>query len=270
MNKASDNRKENPEATAGMDGAVLPAAPPLYGINPTRKEIHQRAYVVSHLLPLLDRLEAISPMLDIGCGRGAVLSTLSKYRQKGVYTGIDNNAESIAAARLNERSANTRYIHGNALTDLPREVFKTILLCDVMEHMRTEQILTEAWKRLVPAGILYVSFPPWSSPFGGHQQTCAIKLGKIPWIHLLGSKKALEKLTLSARNKEDVISARETRLSVKRFEQWVSELSGANILHKRKYFVRPELARYGLRKNRAPNWMPDAFITGVEYVIRRD
>ena len=71
-----------------------------------------------------------------------------------------------------------------------------------------------------------------------------------------------------ARNHMDIDSANWTKARSKEVIEWANSLN-LTILEKRKWFIRPELIRLGLRPIRAPWWVPDCFVTGVDFVLRK-
>jgi len=62
-----------------------------------------------------------------------------------------------------------------------------IILRDVIEHIPAEKkkdliynIMNLLWKK----GICFISFPPFYSPFGGHQQYPKSIISFLPYVHL--------------------------------------------------------------------------------------
>ncbi len=51
--------------------------------------------------------------------------------------------------------------------------FNLIILKDVIEHIHDQAKLVNRMKRFLAAdGMIFLGFPPWQMPFGGHQQMC--------------------------------------------------------------------------------------------------
>ncbi len=232
------------------------------------KDYFQHRYVHRHLLPLLRRFNFQYPVLDIGSGRGGVLLAMAdgdEYFYAEMYYGIDVNIQSVNFARIRRDSANIP-LSTMRFLNMPVEVYPysadTILICDTIEHTGLS-VLKHAKKIITETGLIYISFPPWRSPFGGHQQTCK-GLVKFPWIHLL--KCARLKMIRTARNAEDVVSAARCTISPSKVKAEVAEL-GLRIIYSRKYILRPELARYGIPTIPAPKWWPDWLSTGWECVV---
>ena len=80
--------------------------------------------------------ERVSPgecVLDIGCGNGALAYDLA---EKGaLVTGIDLSEVNIHAAQNRFAHPNARYIHGDALVDLPAGEYATVVMSNVLEHL---------------------------------------------------------------------------------------------------------------------------------------
>ena len=80
----------------------------------------------------VQRLQPGERVVDIGCGIGAVADSMARAGAKVV--GIDMNAESIERAR--QRYPNMQFIIGEAPGDLPAGPFDTVVLSNVLEHIR--------------------------------------------------------------------------------------------------------------------------------------
>ena len=64
----------------------------------------------------------------------------------------------------------------------PQAGFDLIVLRDVLEHMPDGgAALRKAAALLAPGGIVFASFAPFWSPFGGHQHNGAGLFANVPW-----------------------------------------------------------------------------------------
>jgi len=101
-------------------------------------------------LPLLNDLERSAPVLEIGCGAGALLAYLER-RGFSHATGIDISAEQIA--RAHERGVNAEI--GDAFDFLERNqhTFAAILAVDILEHFARDELV-----RLAP--LLHAALQP--------------------------------------------------------------------------------------------------------------
>jgi len=138
-----------------------------------------------------------SRILDLGCGAGGI--TLALAENAANCLGIDlNPSQFVEASRLaTERSVNAEFASANILkaNELHRILvgrsFQLILLSEVLEHLITCEnvgfILQHLRTYLAPQAHIYVSFPPWFNPFGGHQAGWP-RIRYVPWFHLMPSR----------------------------------------------------------------------------------
>lgn len=233
----------------------------------SNKRKKQGEYVSDYLLPLLERFHWRPPVLDLGCGQGGILQSLAQH-SKGPFIGIDFNESSIAKAikgcpsdmPIQFRTGDIRRIEGLEAD--------TILLCDVVEHMGAEIALDGAERNLAPGGLVYVSFPPWRSPFGAHQQLSRNWVSSFPFLHLVLPKLTYRTSLKGTENSEDIHSVFRNRLTSRGFESLAGQ-KGWKIVYRQKYLVRPELTRKGLKVRKAWSRMPEFLTTGCEYLLKR-
>lgn len=125
-------------------------------------------------------------LLDLGCGYGgsSIYFALNGLR----VTGVDNQSYESgflkdAISYAEERGAGVTF----CLTDAHHLPFKNasfdlIRLDSVLEHLEHPGMaMSECHRILKPGGLLFVSFPLFYSPYGGHTTDYI----KIPWFHLL-------------------------------------------------------------------------------------
>ena len=115
-----------------------------------------------------------------------------------------------------------------------------VVLRDVIEHLdATADSLKNVMDFLKPGGFLYVVFPPYYSPFGGHQHALANTWGKLPFIHYL--PKALWDPMIASGRKldiEEVNRLRAIRLTISRFRKAAKSV-GYRIVDEELFFLRP-------------------------------
>ncbi|MFN3781163.1 MAG: hypothetical protein ACK4SO_03190 [Candidatus Kapaibacteriota bacterium] len=115
-----------------------------------------------------------------------------------------------------------------------------------------------------PNGWLYVTFPPYYSPFGGHQHLLQISIGKVPFIHWLPDS-ILNPLIKNGRPADlnEVKRLRSIRLTVKKFLTSVRN-SGLTILHSDFFIVRPVYKfKFGLKPIPLPIPFSSTFLREV-------
>lgn len=144
-----------------------------------------------YFLPYIERylpIEQGMNVLEIGCGDGG---NLLPFSERGCeVVGVD-----MAECRINdakrffeEAGAKGRFIASDVFEMKDIEHHFDLIIChDVIEHiMDKASFLSKLRKFLRPKGIVFMSFPAWQMPFGGHQQICRSKfLSHLPWFHLL-------------------------------------------------------------------------------------
>jgi SAM-dependent methyltransferase len=183
---------------------------------------------------------------EIGCGEAGVLEA---FIERGAVNPLGTD---IATFRLDlgrkiaeELDINLTLTEHDILFGEPREEWKSaydlVLLRDVIEHLDDATLaLRNIRKILKPGGWLYVTFPPYTSPYGGHQHLLQNSLGKLPYAHLLPKKwfwKIIESGKLE-QDREEVQRLHHIRLSAKKFLEAVND-AGYIVAHEEYYLLRP-------------------------------
>src|SRR5690606_29168576 len=118
--------------------------------------------------------------------------------------------------------------------------FDVALLRDVIEHLDDPAIALRNIKKLLkPGGALYVTFPPYFSPFGGHQQLLLNWSSKIPFIHLL-PKPFFNVIVASGREADriEVKRLKEIRMTTTKLRKAAKE-AGFTVADEKLYLLRP-------------------------------
>lgn len=207
-------------------------------------------------------------VLDIGCGEGGVLAP---FESEGYdCTGLEYSPNRIQFAE-EKNASHIKFIEGNIEEYSSDEKFDVILILDVIEHLNNKlHALKNIRQMLASDGILVVSFPPFRSAFGGHQQVMNSFLKYIPYFHLFPEaiyKWILEKV--EHKNIELHLHNHRTGITIRQFEKMISQV-GFSIIKKSFYFVRPRQAfRFdvSIRKNRTTLFRE--FLTaGATYILQ--
>jgi hypothetical protein len=131
------------------------------------------------------------------------------------------------------------------------------------------------------SGHVFVSFPPYYSAFGGHQQLARGSARRIPFVHLLPERlffryaqPGTSEYLTSNEALEDLQSVRRTRLTLGGAERAFAAAS-FEILSRELFVVRPEYrVRYGLTTRaagvlgRLPG-VRELVVNGGFYLLRR-
>lgn len=245
-----------------------------------------REYVLPFVAEVVRDINSLQ-VLDIGCGEGGVLEA---FLEKGCSgTGIELDLEKSDFAK----SLLQPYIHAGkaevlninvyeeqALEKL-KERFDLILLKDVIEHIPDqERFIPYLKKFLKPGGLIYVGFPPWYMPHGGHQQICENKLlSFLPYYYLLPAvvyKMILNLMGETQGTIQELLSIKKTGISIERFEKIVNN-SGFSIALSTHYLINPIYKfKFGWKGRKQLDlvtripFFRNFFTTCVYYVIRKE
>ena len=197
-------------------------------------------------IPLRD-----ASLLDLGCGEGGGLCAM---HDAGVRcAGFDIDAGRIAAAA--ELCADRRIplAVGNLYEQhLPfqGEAFDIVVLHDVFEHLeRKAEVLQRIRQYMKPQSALLMTFPPYYSAYGAHQQHCVTWFARLPFFHLVPF--AVSRLLPRLKREHPSVVAETTKLARQKmgmaaFER-ITTGAGLRIRHKRAYLISPNHIRFGLR-----------------------
>jgi 2-polyprenyl-3-methyl-5-hydroxy-6-metoxy-1,4-benzoquinol methylase len=197
-----------------------------------------------YVIPFIDDLLPITSGLriaEIGCGEGG---NLKPFLDIGCHVvGIDIAANKIANANNffsdHPMKDNLKLITKDIYKVNPKKhsPFDLIMLRDTIEHIYDQDAFMEHLKYFIkPSGMIFVGFPPWRNPFGGHQQICDNAfLSKLPYFHLLPNSIYPGILKIFKENEikiKSLIEIKETGLSLNKFKY---------ILKKRNYKIEKEV-----------------------------
>ncbi len=133
-------------------------------------------------------------ILDFGCGMGGMSLWYAKNWECQVV-GVDIDPHHIEIARHLQQKFNTtnvRFEKRNILENPFETPFDLVILNDVVEHLASSilnPVFKAIYRTLKDDGQLFVSFPPWESPYASH----LTHVIKIPWCQFL-PRQVLHKL----------------------------------------------------------------------------
>ena len=157
--------------------------------------------------------------------------------------------------------------------------FDLIICHDVLEHIGDKRrFMADLKKYLRPGGLVFMAFPAWQMPFGGHQQICRSRvLSRLPFFHLL--PKPLYRFVLKAGGEEDfrireLMEIKDTRLPIELFERLAGQ-EKIEIVDRRLWFINPHYeVKFGLRPrllwpliSKVP-YVRDFFSTSCFYMLK--
>jgi SAM-dependent methyltransferase len=183
-------------------------------------------------------------VLEIGCGIGGILSA---FAEKGCrVTGVDIHRRSIDIARalFAGKGMEGQFICSDIFDyDNKDQRYDLIILHDSIEHIgEKEKLMISIRRMLKKEGVLYIGFPPWQMPFGGHQQMAKNKLlAYCPYIHLL--PKSIFRLIFRIFRQSDsdiktFLDIRATSITIEQFEKLL-KTTLYNVICRQLYFINP-------------------------------
>lgn len=232
-------------------------------------------------------------LLDVGCALGG--STVAFWENGSKSVGVDIEARYIKGAKIfaKKKEAKVSFLVADISEKKGGKGFEgqqIIILRDVIEHVppeRRKELIVNIGEILMKGGFCFVSFPPYHSPFGGHQH-CFKSINRfIPYIHLMPLALELGLISLDKNVKRRVSAqdwdrfwewramARKGKVTITSFETLVN-LSCLNIMKRALYLIRPVFSyRYGLPpvKNLLFGKVPglrELTTTGALYLLRKE
>ena len=243
----------------------------------------------NYLIPLLNDWSVIpagKKVLDIGCGEGGLLCALTEAGASGI--GVDISSARLVKARKFANSNHLQHLQfitadffSSPLKDESQK-FDIILLRDVLEHLPDKQKVMKKLHDLMGAkSRLFITFPPFYSPFGGHQQILQSWLKYIPYFHALPTplwlffRWLIKNFDGNTGYLKEAEKLRKHRISMGLFIK-STKIHGFKIVANRNYISRPShRLRYGLpviisnHLGRIPV-LREIFITGAFYLLARE
>lgn len=212
----------------------------------------QRENAMEYVIPFIQQYTNIEPehhVLEVGCAEGGVLQAFLDLGCTGVGVELLPQRLDLARGYLADAIQEDRVslMAKNVYDVVPEQDFKQlfdlIVLKDVIEHIpNQEQLLQKLGSFLKPGGHIFLGFPPWQMPFGGHQQICRHRLlSKLPYYHLLPAtayRKVLETAGEATHVVQELLEIKTTGLSIGQFEK-IARRTNFNISGKQLYLINP-------------------------------
>jgi len=208
-------------------------------------------------------------ILEVGCGEAGNLFPFLDMGCKA--TGIDSLSIRIERAKKfyssHPQKEKLTLIASDIFDVTPQQIgtFDLIIIRDSLEHIRDQEKLFGHIKDFInPSGHIFVSFPPWRMPFGGHQQMCNNKfICRLPYLHLMPKTLFVFILKLVGEKKyliEELLQIRSTRLGIETFRRLVAT-HNLSIEREDIYLINPA---YKIKFNLKPRKLPG--IINVPYL----
>ena len=240
---------------------------------------YQKLLAQSFYIPLLIKNKIFindeTKVLDIGCGDAGFLSAFSDH---------SNNCDGVEIRDFGwAENENPKIIVGDITSIKIKESlsvkYDVLILRDVIEHIlltEKEDFLNSIMNYMDENSKMLITFPPFYSPFGLHQQAfLKSPLKVIPFLGWL--PKVVIQLILKITNQynkwSDLEEIKDSKMTIHNFKKLV-EKCGLKICYHERYLVRPSHEiRYGV-KLRKLNWMKipifeEVFISGCTFILKK-
>lgn len=212
-------------------------------------------YFIPYIKTFLDMNNPIS-ILEVGCGDGGNLLPFAKRGDDVVGVDISVNRINGAKSFFAQEKVNAHFICADILKLNEYKGYFDLVIChDVIEHIGNKQeMLSRIEYFLKPSGLLFIGFPAWQMPFGGHQQICHNKLlSIIPFYHLLPQRIYKTILYAGGESKEcvnELLSIKNTKITIENFEKLIDKTS-FRIVDRCLYLINPHYeVKFGLKPRR--------------------
>ena len=209
-----------------------------------------------YFIPYIQKFIDITPdtnILEIGCGDGGNLLPLARM---GCHvTGCDMAEGRVKDAKrfFEEENAQGEFIASDVFLLKHLEHKFDLLIChDVIEHIPSKtEFMTKCKSLLKEGGIIFMSFPAWQMPFGGHQQICHNRLlAHLPFFHLLPTAMYKKVLEIGGENQScirELMSIKQTQCPIELFLK-SAKAGGFDIINWTPWFINPHYeVKFGLR-----------------------
>lgn len=237
-------------------------------------------YFIPYIRNFIDMGRQLS-ILEIGCGDGGNLLPFARDGHEVVGIDISSNRITRAISFFEKEGAKAQLICADILAiDKCEGRFDLIICHDVIEHIRNKQEILKKMEYFIkPSGIIFIAFPAWQMPFGGHQQICHGRwLSRLPFIHLLPRSLYRKMLSIGGETEEcinELMAIKATGITVEHFERSVTETS-LEIAGRRLYLINPHYEiKFGLRPRMLPillskiPYIRNFLSTSCFYILRK-
>ncbi len=216
---------------------------------------------------------------EIGSAEGGVLFAFAVEGAKlCVATDIAQSRLEAGEKIAKEFNISINFEYHNIIKgEIPnnwKEAFDIIILRDVIEHLEdTKTALRKIKEMLKVGGIAYITFPPYYSPFGGHQHQIQNVFRKCPYLHWL--PKPIFKLFLKKgrpADVEEVLRLKEIKLTIDKFLKLVTQV-GLKVQESEFFIIRPVYKyKFGLKPLRLPKLrnfriIKEIFATEASFIL---
>lgn len=235
-------------------------------------------YIISYI-EQVKPINVQTAILEVGTGQGGNMEAFLKRGCRIV--GIDISEPAIKFAKNKFKGyidkGKAEFLYEDIYNFKTNEEFDIIFMKDTIEHIPNQDKLMSHLKQyLTGDGVIFIQFPPWHMPFGGHQQLMKSKLSKIPFIHLLPSS-MYKWLMIRSKETEKTINnlmyIKSTGITIDRLKK-IIKVNNYNVIKVDYYFINPNYeVKFKLKPRKQfkvissiPH-LRNYFITSVYFII---
>jgi SAM-dependent methyltransferase len=192
-----------------------------------------------------------SSVLDVGCGEGGGVCALHDGGARCV--GFDIDRQRVEAARLLKQERDIHFVVGSIYDEsvpFAGEGYNLVVLHDVFEHLEEKRkMMARLRSSIAPGGKLLITFPPYFSAYGAHQQLLSAPYARLPFFHLIPF--TLSRLLPRMKGEDpsvvnEVRKIGRLRMGMRAFEA-IAQAERMRIVQKQAYLIGPNHIRLGLR-----------------------
>ena len=241
-----------------------------------------RNYYIPYIKEFVDsRFDENYKVLEIGC---SISGNLAAFASLGCdVTGVDSYKPFLEMGKgfFEDRGLKGTFINSDIFDyDNEGKLFDLLILHDVIEHIvDKENLLLHLKKFLKEDGVLYIGFPAWQMPFGGHHQMAKSKLlANFPYLHLLPKRLFVSVFKMFGEKEgtiNSLLEVRDARISIEGFERLIKKTK-YNVVNRRLYFINPHYhVKFGLKPRRLSPiirnipYLRNFFTTTCYYLLKK-
>lgn len=238
-----------------------------------------KKYFIPYILKY-KKIEVGMNVLEVGCGDGGNLLPFSEMGCNTIGVDLSERRIKDAISFFENVHAKGQFIASDIFEIKELEYNFDLIIChDVIEHIKAkEMFLYDLSRYLKEQGVLFMSFPAWQMPFGGHQQICKSKvISHLPFIHLLPDfiyKAILKSGGEGPERIKELLEIKETRTSIELFEK-LARRRQMQIINRELYLINPHYEiKFGLRPRKlssfvsAISFIRNFFTTSCFYILK--
>jgi SAM-dependent methyltransferase len=215
---------------------------------------YEYTLAVYHLVPLLRRWGVSlkgSSIIDIGCAYGGGACGLYDSGARCDAFDVDTHFIDMARQLKGERAIPFAVgdLYGDEAPFMDRR-YDLIVLHDVFEHLeQKDEILGKLKTRMKTGGCIFITFPPYYSAYGAHQQILRFPLARLPFFHLIPLSLSALLPHLKSEHEEFVREIQKLgrlKMGIRKFEAIVRR-NGLHVRWRQAYIIGPNHIRFGLK-----------------------